>query len=128
MIEKRQIYKCATCNSVVEIVTAGNCNLVCCDQPMVLEAMKQTEEGFEKHLPVVVIDGHKVMIRIGSVPHPMTPEHHIDWVECIIGKNIYRKELESTDLPEVEFFIDEDLTNMLVREHCNIHGLWGVQL
>ena len=34
----------------------------------------------EKHLPVVKVEGDKVTVHIGSVDHPMVPEHWIQWV------------------------------------------------
>jgi len=30
MAEKLQVYKCAACGNVVEVLTAGDGNLVCC--------------------------------------------------------------------------------------------------
>ncbi|MFP4349541.1 MAG: desulfoferrodoxin FeS4 iron-binding domain-containing protein [Thermodesulfobacteriota bacterium] len=37
MGEKGQVYKCEVCGQVVEVKEAGEGELVCCDQPMVLQ-------------------------------------------------------------------------------------------
>jgi superoxide reductase len=123
-MEKRQIYRCPVCGNIVEVVNVGGGTLVCCGQPMELLVEKTTEEGMEKHVPVVSVDGNKVSVKVGSIPHPMTPDHYIQWIECIVGETVYRKGLEPTDAPEAVFEIDGDLTSMVVREYCNIHGLW----
>ena len=78
-------------------------------------------EGTEKHMPVVEKDGDKVTVKVWSVPHPMTPEHQIEWIEVITAKKIYRKYLEATDTPAAEFEIAEEI--LTVREYCNLHGL-----
>ena len=34
MASKKEIYKCEICGNIVEVVTAGMGELVCCNQPM----------------------------------------------------------------------------------------------
>ena len=70
-MEKGQIYRCPICGNIVEVLKVGGGELVCCGQPMLLEIEKQTEEGNEKHLPIVITDGNVVTIKVGSIPHPM---------------------------------------------------------
>jgi len=125
MVEKKkQIFRCPICGNIVEVVNVGGGTLVCCGQPMELLKEKSSDEGMEKHVPVVSIDGDKVLVKIGSVPHPMTEEHFIQWVECIVNGDSYFKKLHPNDVPEVEFEIEGDLSNITVRLYCNIHGLW----
>lgn len=125
-MEKRQIYRCPVCGNIVEVVNVGGGTLVCCGQPMELVVEKSSEEGMEKHLPVVSVEGNVVSVKVGSIPHPMTEEHFIQWIECIVGGDSYRKELKPNDLPEAIFNINGDLSNIIVRAYCNIHGLWKV--
>ncbi len=40
MIEKGQVYKCAVCGNTVRVLHAGGGELVCCGQPMELQAKK----------------------------------------------------------------------------------------
>jgi len=37
MTQKGQVYKCEVCGNVVQVTKAGDGELVCCEQPMVLE-------------------------------------------------------------------------------------------
>jgi len=128
MTEKYEIYKCDICGNIVEIVHDGRGTLVCCGQPMTKMVPKTTEAGTEKHLPVVEPDGQGVLIKIGSVPHPMEEAHYIEWVEVFRkdGK-VIRIPLKPGDKPEVHFGHPiEDILE--VRAYCNVHGLWSKKL
>ncbi len=122
--QKHQIFKCPICGNIVEVINVGGGTLVCCGQPMELVEEKASEEGMEKHLPVITVDGDEVKIKVGSVPHPMTEEHFIQWIECIVDGKSYRQELLPTSSPEADFEIDGNLSNIVVRAYCNVHGLW----
>jgi len=62
MAELYGVYKCNVCGNVVRMNLAGGGDLVCCEQPMVLERPKTAEEGKEKHLPVVEMFSDEVKI------------------------------------------------------------------
>jgi len=117
MKKLNEIYKCVACDDLVEIVRAVDGDLICCGQPMEKLEEKSGEEGMEKHKPVV--ENQKVLI--GSVPHPMLPEHHIEWIEVFDGDDVCRKNLTVDDKPEAEFCNKNIKT---ARAFCNIHGLW----
>lgn len=123
-MESKQVYRCPICGNVVEVLHVGGGELVCCGQPMLLEAVKKTEEGNEKHLPVVTVNGNVVSVKVGSIPHPMAEEHSIQWIECIVGENVYKKGLKPNDVAEAVFMVDGDTGDMIVRAYCNVHGLW----
>ena len=122
MVEKRQVYKCLKCGNIVEVLHAGVGELVCCGQPMEKMTEKSQDEGQEKHLPVVEVDGQKVTVEIGSIPHPMEEKHFIEWIEIETTNECLRKFLKPGNAPEVEFELPA--TDFQVRAYCNIHGLW----
>lgn len=122
MTKINQIYKCEICGNIIEILHNGNGQLVCCNEKMILINKKTTEEGQEKHLPVVLKDGDNITIKVGNTPHPMEDEHYIEWIEVITDNAVYRKNLKSGDLPTAKFVINAN--NAKVRAYCNIHGLW----
>lgn len=134
MTQKNQIYKCAVCGNVVEVLHPAAGELVCCGQPMVLLLEKKSDEGSEKHLPVVEVlppnmcrdkDGFK--IKVGSIEHPMEENHYIEWIEITTedGK-IGKKFLKPGEKPESDFFTRIKVTG--ARAYCNVHGLWEVIL
>lgn len=122
MTQLNQIYKCPICGNVVEVLHAGGGELVCCGQPMELLNPKVEDVGFEKHLPVVEITEGKVIVKVGSVPHPMEETHFIEWIEIVANDQVYRKFLKPGDEPIAIFELTTD--TVIARCFCNIHGLW----
>jgi superoxide reductase len=122
MANKLEIYKCVKCGNIVEVLQGGVGQLVCCGEPMELLDEKTADAKTEKHVPVIeeIDGGYKV--KVGSVPHPMLEEHHIQWIELLADGKAYRQFLEPGDEPEAVFKIKAD--SVWAREHCNIHGLW----
>ena len=122
MTQKKEVYKCNFCGNIVEVLHAGVGELVCCGQPMEKMTEKSQDEGQEKHLPVVEVDGQKVTVEIGSIPHPMEEKHFIEWIEIETTNERLRQFLKPGNAPEVEFELSA--TDFQVRAYCNIHGLW----
>ncbi len=123
MTKKTEIYKCEICGNMVEVVHEGGGTLVCCGQPMTLMAEKTEDEGQEKHVPVIEETEKGILVKVGSVPHPMEQKHHIEWIEIVANNRSYRKFLMPGDKPEAEFEIKYG-TELVAKEYCNIHGLW----
>jgi superoxide reductase len=133
MAKLKEIYKCAVCGNIVEVLHGGAGQLVCCGQPMDLMAAKNVDQGAEKHVPVVVDlpastcrvkDG--VKIKVGEVEHPMTLEHYIEWIEIDTGDGkAGKKFLKPGDLPESDFYTRVNVLG--ARAYCNIHGLWEMK-
>ncbi len=122
MTELNQIYKCNICGNIVEVLHSGAGELVCCGQPMELLKEKTEDEGMEKHIPVIEFEGNKVIVKVGSVPHPMEEKHYIEWIEAIADGKHFKKFLKPNEKPEAEFCIKAD--KITAREYCNVHGLW----
>lgn len=117
-----QVYKCNVCGNIVEMVHAGAGELICCGQPMEIRQEKDTDEGTEKHRPIIEKTSSGVIVRVGSVPHPMESQHYIEWIEIITEHRVYRKNLEPGMEPVAEFGVEA--VNISARAHCNQHGLW----
>lgn len=122
MTQLNQIYKCNICGNIAEMVHTGVGQLVCCGQPMELLKEKTEDEGSEKHVPVVEATEMGIKVKVGSIPHPMEEKHYIEWIELIADGESFKKFLKSGDAPEAEFCIKAE--NIIVREYCNVHGLW----
>ena len=59
------------------------------------------EAAVEKHIPVVEEGEEGVTIQVGSVLHPMTEEHLIEWVYLHTEQGGQRKCLKAGDVVEV---------------------------
>ena len=122
MAARLEIYKCEACGNIIEVLDGGDGELVCCDQPMELLEAKTADKTVEKHVPLIEkVDGG-VKVVVGCTPHPMTPEHWIQWIELLVDGKAYLQFLDPGDEPEAIFAVDGE--NLTAREHCNIHGLW----
>ena len=115
MAEKLQVYKCAACGNVVEVLTAGNGNLVCCGKSMEHLAVKTADQGKEKHVPVFEKCSGGFKVKIGSIPHPMEEKHFIQWIEVIADGRIYRQSFKAGQTPEAFFYLP--MENVTAREH-----------
>ncbi|HAF07987.1 MAG: desulfoferrodoxin family protein [bacterium] len=119
---KKDILKCTNCKNVVEILRKGDGELFCCGKPMVKEESKNNDNGVEKHLPVIKEKETYFEIAVGEVEHPMTSEHHIEWVEVNTDKESIKKFFNVNEKPVFNIPKNHKVKN--VRAYCNIHGLW----
>ncbi len=122
MTKRYQIYKCEICGNIVEVLHEGAGELVCCGQPMKLMEENTVDAALEKHVPVIEKTANGILVKVGSVPHPMLEEHYIEWIELIADGQAYRQFLKPGDKPEALFKIEAQ--NVTSREYCNLHGLW----
>jgi superoxide reductase len=123
MAKFQQIYKCALCGNIVEVVHEGAGELVCCGQPMNLLVPNKVEAANEKHIPIIEKTDKGIIVKVGSVEHPMAAEHYIEWIEVTNGSYSQKKYLKPGDKPQAEFFVQYS-DNLVARSYCNLHGLW----
>lgn len=119
MTELKEVYRCGICGNVVEVLHTGVGTLVCCGQPMTLMRENVVDAAQEKHVPVVEKTKDGMLVKIGSVPHPMEEKHHIEWIEVLGDGIVSRKFLKPGEKPEAAFSVQGT-----ARAYCNLHGLW----
>ncbi len=133
MKKENRIWKCPECGMIVEELHAcgcgEECKLTCCGKELILLEPKTTDFKTEKHVPIPAAEqpaeGMKVLV--GSTPHPMLPEHYIEWIEVINGPYSNRKYLKPGEAPEASFHVKLQ-KGMILREYCNLHGLWTYEV
>ena len=75
----------------------------------------------------LVILGTGLGCAFGSVAHPMTAEHSIEWIYLQTTKGGPRKALAPNEAPVATFVLaDEEL--VAVYAYCNLHGLWKTEI
>jgi superoxide reductase len=122
MTESGQVYKCNICGNIVEVLYAGTGQLVCCGKPMELLIEKNKDVGMEKHVPVIEKTKDGILVKVGSIPHPMEEKHYIEWLAVDADGYIYGKFFKPGDKPEAKFNITAK--KLKARAYCNVHGLW----
>lgn len=121
-------YKCPHCGNVIVKAVDGGVTPVCCGETMKELNPRAQDGAAEKHVPQVTkIDDCTIKVEVGSVPHPMTPEHHIAfiYVETATGGQIVN--LDPVQ-PAVAEFCTCKSPAVAVYEYCNLHGLWVKEL
>ena len=122
MTKRNEVYKCNVCGNIVEMLHTGDGDLVCCGENMILQPENTVDAGKEKHVPVIEKIKSGVLVKVGSVEHPMIDTHYVEWIEVHTDKRVYRINLKPGDKPQAEFMLEEDV--IYAREYCNIHRLW----
>ena len=126
---KNRFYICEHCGNIIGMIHDSGVPVVCCGQKMTKLEPGTVEASVEKHLPVVAVnaDENTVTANVGSVTHPMTPEHSITWVYLETDKGGQRKVLNPGDEPVVKFALCDE-TPVAVYAYCNLHGLWKTEI
>ncbi len=119
-----KFYKCAHCGQIIAIVKGTGVPVICCGEPMQEIIPGTTDAAVEKHVPAYRVEGNKVFVTVGSVEHPMIPEHYIEWVSLQTKQGNQRKTLAPNTKPEVCFALCEGDEVEAVYAYCNLHSLW----
>lgn len=122
-----KLMKCKTCGSIVEVILPGEADK-CCGEEREELTPNTTDAAQEKHVPEVSVDGNIVTVMVGSVEHPMMPEHHIAniWLETTSG--VQRANLNPEGKPCAVFLLPEGESPIAAYEYCNLHGYWKKEL
>ena len=128
MASVNAIYKCSECGAMFEAIVpceCETCELNCCGTPLELLEANSVDAATEKHVPVIEKTDCGWKVTVGSVAHPMTEEHYIQFIELIACSKVYRKALKPGDEPSACFKVCAE--SVAAREHCNLHGLWQAE-
>lgn len=121
-----KFYRCAHCGNVIQKVVDSKVPVVCCGEKMQELIPGTVDASIEKHVPEVAwIDDVTIKVQVGSVLHPMLPEHHIAFIYVETESGGIRVDLK--DEPEAVIFIGSEKP-VAVYEYCNLHGLWKTEL
>lgn len=119
-----KFYECEHCGNIISYVKDTGVPVMCCGTKMKEIIAGTTDAAKEKHIPVVSVDGGKVTVDVGSVSHPMSAEHLIEWVAVETKTGYEIKYLTPDSEPKVCFSLCEGDEVVSVYAYCNLHGLW----
>jgi len=108
--------------------------------PALFQGINRVQEGAkktvleQKHAPLIDAPAQvkagepfAVTVTVGEIVHPMTAAHYIGYVEVLAGNEpAGRAELRpGFNQPKVTFSLTlERPVTLVVRQYCNLHGLW----
>ena len=107
-MKETKFFICEHCGNIIGKIHDAGVPVVCCGQKMTELVPGTVEASLEKHIPVAVVEGNLVKVQIGSVEHPMIPEHYIPWVYLLTTVGGQRKNLQPGAAPAVTFALTED--------------------
>ena len=118
-----KLYKSASGELAVALLNAGS-QTAFGAEPITEVIPGTTDAAVEKHVPVASVDGNKVAVTVGSVEHPMTPAHYIEWIAIKTKRGVAIRTLEPETPPKAEFTLEEGDELVDVYAYCNLHSLW----
>ena len=123
-----KFYICKHCGKIVAAVKDTPVPIMCCGEKMAELVPGTTDAAVEKHVPAVETNDGIVTVKVGSVAHPMIPEHYIQWVVIKTEQGVQGKALTPDSAPEAEFALLPGDRAVEAYAYCNLHGLWKVEI
>ena len=133
-----KLFVCSGCGHIEFGVAPAACpvcaNKTYTENPNAI--MSAEKEGKEKHVPVLGFnaqcglipgDCKDVLVKVGSVPHPMQDDHWIMWVDVYLDKRWTERCIfapQALQAAAVIHFKNSVTGTVTVIEHCNKHGSW----
>ena len=114
--------------SIIMLIGGSGQDISAGGKPMSFLKANTTDAAQEKHVPQVTIDGKKISVKVGSVAHPMTDAHLIQWIYLQTKKGGQYVHLTASDKPEAEFILADGDEPIAAYEYCNLHGLWKADI
>lgn len=123
----KKFLRCKHCGNMAGVIKDSGAPISCCGEAMEVLEPNTTDAANEKHVPVVEVEGDIVKVSVGSVEHPMTEEHLIEWIFLETDKGGQKINLSAIDKPYAEFNLN-GAKAIAAYEYCNLHGLWKKEL
>lgn len=124
MKKEISFYRCIHCGNIITFLKESGAPVSCCGEPMTKLKANSTDAATEKHVPVINKMDGKIQVTVGSVMHPMLPEHYIEWIACVSGDKVEFRYLEPGAEPTAEFY---EISSGTIYAYCNLHGLWKAE-
>lgn len=123
-----KFYVCAHCGNIITFVKDSGVPVMCCGEKMQEIVPGTVDAAVEKHLPVVSVEGSQVTVQVGSVEHPMLPEHFIEWIVLETSAGSQMKALTPGEKPQAVFALADGEKAVAAYAYCNLHGLWKAEV
>jgi len=113
-----KIYQCEKCKKT--IVSKDELKL----EGWVELKVGSVDAAKEKHVPVVTKKCKQVKVDVGSVTHPMSAEHYIEWIAIETEQGYQIKYLTPESAPVASFSLADGDAFVAAYAYCNLHGVW----
>ena len=121
---KQKFYICSHCGNIIAMILDHGVPVYCCGEKMKAMEPGSQDASQEKHVPVYEVKDNIVHVKVGSVEHPMTAEHYIQWICLETEHGIQYAHLDPDDKPQAKFALCPGDEVRAVYAFCNQHNLW----
>ena len=121
MKENVRFYVCPICGNIVGLISGEANRVKCCGVPMEVMVANTTDASVEKHVPIYEYVDGEILVKVGSVEHPMEKEHYIMWIAQVSENRTTRVALYPEQATETRF---PYIKGSVLYAYCNKHGLW----
>ncbi len=120
-----KFYICEHCGNIVTKLTDANVPVSCCGEHMKELVVGQKEASTEKHRPVIIEKDGQKFATVGSIEHPMTDDHYIEWLVVDYGEHYRVRHFKLGEAPTMK--ICSHCQPVDIYAYCNLHGLWNME-
>lgn len=128
-----KFYHCPICGNLMLVLADSGLPPICCGQEMNVVVPNSTDGKVEAHVPKVTCQkvgcGDQkfcVDVKVGSMPHPMTPDHHINFVLMATDHSVQLKYLDLAKSSPEAHFVSCAVPREVIS-YCNLHGAWRIR-
>lgn len=145
-------YQCPNCRNLFfqEKKKSDHARLYCCSEILVPLEVNTDELLVKEHMPLMEVSGgfssNTATITVGKDAHPMTENHHIEWIYLYTFRGGQFKYLQANQPPRAVFALAEEDSyvycdrevcqvckfnckrGFAVFAYCNQHGLWRLKM
>jgi len=125
MKQNTKFYTCPICGNVIGLIDGDIMHMTCCGKPMQLLEANTVDASQEKHVPVYERSEDEIVVRVGSVEHPMEKDHYIMWIAQVSDNKTMRVSLYPEQDTIVRF---KYIPGATLYAYCNKHGLWSAEV
>ena len=125
MKQNTKFYTCPICGNVIGLIDGDIMHMTCCGKPMQLLEANTVDASQEKHVPVYERSEDEIVVRVGSVEHPMEKDHYIMWIAQVSDNKTMRVSLYPEQDTTVRF---KYIPGATLYAYCNKHGLWSAEV
>lgn len=115
------IKKCLKCGALFEVINdckCDECQIKCCEEPVIELIPNSIDASFEKHVPTYEIINDEIYVKVN---HAMEDDHFIMWIALVNEKVTEKVKLLVNEPAECKF---KYIKGSKLYAYCNKHGLW----
>jgi len=117
--------KCKHCGKVIAVTNRQEVPTICCGELMEELKANTVDAAIEKHVPVVTQNDAIIRVKVASVEHPMTLEHHISFIAIETNLGVKINHIPVDRNADTAFLLAPGEIFVRAYEYCNLHGLWS---